>query len=237
MLENFQIMMKSFSALVLFILISMTTVQAQNSTSTPAALANPGGFFIKGGVNFSNISTQNNGSYNNANTLTTFNVGVLADVPLADVLSLQPGVVLTGKGSKASGSFAGVTSTTTFNPLYIEVPVNVVVKLPLSNDSRIFFGAGPYGAVGVGGKWKTTVDAGTNSLNSNDKIKFGSSNGDDLKTFDYGLNGLAGVEISRLMLGVNYDLGLSKIFPNQTNNSANDKNKYRVFSINVGVRF
>ena len=231
-------MKKSFAALFVFILFSMTTVQAQNSISAPAVKANPGGFFIKGGVNFSNISTQNNGSYNKANTLTTFNVGVLADVPLADVVSLQPGVVLTGKGSKASGSFSDVTSTKTFNPLYIEVPVNVVVKLPLGGDSRIFFGAGPYGAVGVGGKWKSTTGGYPGVIIENDhKIKFGNSNSDDLKTFDYGLNGLAGVEISRLMLGVNYGLGLSKIFPNQTDNGANDKNKYRVFSINVGVRF
>lgn len=230
-------MKKSFSALFVFILISMTAAQAQNPTPAPAAPANPGGFFIKGGVNFSNISTQNNGSYNKANTLTIFNVGVLADVPLAPVLSLQPGVVLTGKGAKASGSFADVTYTKTFNPLYIEVPVNVVVKLPLGNDSRIFFGAGPYGAVGVGGKWKNTLDGGELSSTSDDKIKFGNSDSDQLKTFDYGLNGMAGVEISRLMLGVNYGLGLSKIFPNQTDNGANDKNKYRVFSINVGVRF
>lgn len=230
-------MKKILSALFVVILISMTTVQAQNSTSAPATPANPGGFIIKGGVNFANISTQNNGSYNKASTLTSFNVGVIGDVPLADVLSLQPGVVLTGKGTKATGTFAGITSTTTFNPLYVEVPVNVVVKLPLGNDSRVFFGAGPYGAIGVGGKWKNTTDAGSLSTNSDRKIKFGNSNGDDLKTFDYGLNGLAGVEISRLMLGVNYGLGLSKIFPNQTNNGANDKNKYRVFSINVGVRF
>ncbi len=229
--------MKSFSALIVFILISIITANAQNSTSATAVTANPGGFYIKGGVNLSNISTQNNGSYNKANTLTTFNVGVLADLPLASVLSLQPGVVSTGKGAKASGSFAGISSATTFNPLYVEVPVNVVVKLPLGNDSRIFFGAGPYGAVGVGGKWKNTTSGGGLSANSDDKIKFGNSNGDDLKTFDYGLNGLAGVEISRLMVGVNYGLGLAKIFPNQTDNGANDKNKYRVFSVNVGIRF
>ena len=73
--------------------------------------------------------------------------------------------------------------------------------------------------------------------NSDENIKFGNSNSDDLKSFDYGLNGLAGVEVSRLVLGVNYGLGLSKIFPNQDDNDANDKNKYRVLSINVGIRF
>ena len=60
--------------------------------------------------------------------------------------------------------------------------------------------------------------------NSDHNIKFGNSNGDDLKTFDFGLNGLAGIEISRILIGVNYGLGLSKIFPNSDDNSADDKN-------------
>lgn len=226
-----------FSALMILLMMAMMRGQAQSTTTTPAPTANPGGIFIKGGVNFSNISTQKDGSYNDANTLTTFNVGVLADVPLAPILSLQPGVVLTGKGSKASGSLLGVSSTTKFNPLYIEVPVNVVVKLPVGASSRFFIGAGPYGAIGIGGKWKNDTNiGGIAGTSSDDNIKFGNNNGDDLKTFDFGLNGLAGVEVSRFMLGVNYGLGLSKIFPKQTDNDADNKNKYRMFSINVGVR-
>lgn len=223
-------MIKKFSALSFFVLVSICVLQAQSTTTTSSATANPGGFYIKGGVNFSNISTNNDGTYNDANTLTTFNVGLIGDVPLADVLSLQPGVVLTGKGSKAHNSL--LNQTNKFNPLYIEVPVNIVVKLPVGSDSRFFFGAGPYGALGVGGKSKTTGDL----INESHNIKFGDSNGDDLKSFDFGLNGLAGIEISRLMLGVNYGLGLSKIGPIQDNDS-NDKNKYRVFSVNVGIRF
>ena len=224
------------SALMVCVVLSVSLVQAQSSASTSTAAENPGGFIIKGGVNFSNISTHNDGSYSDANSLTTFNVGVLGDVPLVSVLSLQPGVVLTGKGSKASGSFLGASSTTKFNPLYIEVPVNVVAKIPLGGTSNVFFGAGPYGAIGVGGKWKNKTTVGGIESNSDDKIKFGDDNDDDLKLFDFGLNGLAGVEVSRLLIGVNYGLGLSKVFPNSGDNDDNNKNKYHVFSINVGVR-
>ena len=214
----------------------MMQVKAQDATTSTSSKANPGGFILKGGVNFSNISTKNNGSYNDANTLTTFNVGVLADVPLVSILSLQPGVVLSGKGSKASGSVLGVSSTTKFNPLYIEVPVNAVVKLPIGGTNNVFIGAGPYGAVGVGGKWKNNTTVGGIDANSDDNIKFGNNNNDDLKRFDFGLNGLAGIEISRVMVGVNYGLGLSKVFPDSGDNNDNNKNKYRVFSVNVGVR-
>ncbi len=228
-------MIQRFSVLIFFVIVSVMGAQAQSEVA-PVTVANPGGIYIKGGVNFSNISTHNDGSYNDANMLTTYNVGVVADFPLMEVLSVQPGLVFTGKGSKASGSVLGVSSTTKFNPMYIEVPVNFVVKVPIGNDARFFFGAGPYAALGVGGKWKNTTSVGGSNADSDRNIKFGNSSSDDVKALDYGVNGLAGVEVSRLMLNVNYGLGLNKIFPGQTNNSANNKNMYRVLSLNLGVR-
>ena len=63
---------------------------------------NPGGIYIKGGDNFSNISTSNDGSYRDGNMLSTFNVGVIADLPLSTLFSIQPGLVLNGKGSKVT---------------------------------------------------------------------------------------------------------------------------------------
>ena len=58
---------------------------------------------------------------------------------------------------------------------------------------------------------------------------------DRLKRFDFGLNGLAGIEVDRFSIGVNYGYGLTKITSTQTDNS-NDKNKYRTLSVGVGVR-
>lgn len=229
-------MSRKFLALVFLCVLAGATAHAQSATSMVAP-ANPGGFYIRGGVNFANITTSASGSYNKANTLTTFNVGIVGDVPLASVLSVQPGVLLSGKGSEATRSLAGVTSTTRFNPLYVEVPVNLVIKLPVTSTLRVFAGAGPYGAVGVGGQWKNTTTAGGDaSLDAERNISYGSGNDADLKRFDYGLNGLAGVEIGSLMLGLNYGVGMAKIFPNQ-NDNANDKNKFRTFSVNAGIRF
>ena len=68
------------------------------------------------------------------------------------------------------------------------------------------------------------------------KLQFGDTNDDDLRSFDYGVNALAGLEIDRVMLDVNYGLGMSKIVPN-SDDFRNDKNKYRVLSVNVGFRF
>ncbi len=209
---------------------------------------NPGGMYLKGGVNFSNISTTSDGSVNNANTLTTFNVGFIGDIPLADVFSIQTGLYLNGKGSKTESYFGANQSAdyykVKFNPLYLELPANFVIKFPMDNASRFYAGAGPYIAMGIGGKVTGTQNFAGVTSTYEKNIQF---NNDDpttseqedasvnkLRRFDYGVNFLAGVEVNRLMLGVGYQLGLAKIGSTQDN--TNDKNKYRIFSLNVGVR-
>ena len=220
-------------------------VYAQSTNSTASTSVNPkgnqGGIYIKGGVNFSNISTANDGSYRDGNMLTTFNVGVLKDFALTNNFSIQPGLVLNGKGAKVThyygvGSETPVSESLKMNPLYLELPVNFVVKLPVTTGTNFFVGAGPYGALGIGGKYKATATVAGASGETTRNIKYGSDNEADLRRFDYGVNALAGLEIDRVMLNVNYGLGLSKIVPN-TDDFRNDKNKYRVLSVNVGFRF
>jgi hypothetical protein len=221
-------------------MVGQVYAQSTNSTSVNPQ-GNPGGIYIKGGVNFSNISSSSDGSYRDGNMLTTFNAGVVADLPLATMFSIQPGVVLSGKGAKVShyysvGGDVIASDKVKLNPLYIEVPVNFVVKLPITTGTNFFFGAGPYGAIGVGGKYKAEANAGNVDATATHNLKFGNDSNDDLKSFDYGLNALAGLEIDRVMLNINYGYGLAKIVPNSDDNS-NDKNKYRVLSVNVGFRF
>ena len=236
-------MKKRILALALVSATAAGQVYAQTTTSSTSVnpKGNPGGIYIKGGVNFSNISTSNDGSYRDGNMLTSFNAGVVADLPLSNLISIQPGLVLNGKGSKVThyysvGGEVPASDNLKMNPLYLELPVNFVVKVPITTGTNFFVGAGPYGALGIGGKYKATATVAGGSGETTRNIKFGNSSGDDLKSFDYGLNALAGLEIDRVMLGVNYGYGLSKIVP-KTDDLSNDKNKYRVLSVNVGFRF
>jgi len=218
-------------------------VNAQHSS------ANPGGMYLKGGVNFSNISVNSDGSVNNSHTLTTFNVGFIGDIPLADFFSIQTGLYLNAKGAKTESYFGSDQSVNyykvKFNPLYLELPANFVLKFPVDKTSRFYAGAGPYVAMGIGGKVKGEQNIAGNVSTYEKNIQF---NNDDpttgeqedasvnkLRRFDYGVNFLAGVEVDRFLVGVNYGLGLAKIGSTQDNN--NDKNKYRIFSIDLGVRF
>ena len=205
------------------------------------------GQIIKAGVNLANVTISDNGDIDNNRMLTSFHVGISGDFKITPHLYFQPGVLFTGKGSKTE---AGDDDDETYfrastNPYYIEIPVNLVVKTSAS-DSRFFIGAGPYVAIGVAGKNKVEGKYLGTGFSSEDEIEW--SDDDPLtlnyeedagfgrmRRFDFGLNGTAGFEFSKLALGVNYGLGLTKL-QSGANSSTDDNNKHRVFSIFLGIK-
>ncbi|WP_109696100.1 porin family protein [Chitinophaga deserti] len=203
---------------------------------------------VKGGWNVANISDANSGSVDKSRSVNSFNVGAIADIPLSPILSLQPGVFYTGKGTKLergeSGSLAYFKTTT--GPRYIEVPVNLVGKIPVGNDMRIFLGAGPYAAFGVAGKnkWESTVagahTSGESNIKWDDDTPFNDGDPnqgyDKYKRFDYGGNLMAGMEFGNFLVSAQYGLGFGKILSG-TDNSSDDKGKNRVWSFSVGYLF
>jgi hypothetical protein len=205
--------------------------------------------WLKGGVNFANVSYNKKGEVDDANMLTSFHVGIMGDINLAKILAIQPAILFTGKGSKIQSGTPNDNFyyKATTNPLYIEVPVNLVVKLPLiAGGSNIFFGAGPYIAMGVGGKRKIEGHDLAVSFSSKEKIAF--SNDDPatfnneegsglgvMKRFDYGLNGTAGLQLKDVMVALNYGYGLAKL-QSGSNNQADNDNKHRVLGISIGFK-
>ena len=203
---------------------------------------------IKAGVNLANVSVADDGTVDDANMLTSFQVGITGDVHLASILYLQPGVFFTGKGSKLEigRPTENFYAKQTTNPFYIEVPVNFVIKLPFNDESHFFFGAGPYGAIGIAGKAKTdrkVLNFTSHTENSiefsnDDPSTFGEEEGTGLgvlKRFDYGLNGVVGVEGKSLVLSAGYGLGLAKL-QSGSNSSSDNNNKHRVLNFTVGFK-
>lgn len=236
---NSMINMKRIISISTALLFSAITLNAQ---TTP---------MIRGGVNLANVSVNENGRVDKANQLTSFQIGLVTDVALgSNNLSLQPGILLTGKGSKVESGTAGQAGyfKQTFNPLYVEVPVNLVVKAPLGTTTKFFVGAGPYLAMGVGGKVKTEgtrLVTGSYSYDRNivfsndDPTTFNEEEGTGLgvvRRFDYGVNGTAGIEGKTMVLGVNYGLGLAKL-QSGMNDNADNNNKHRVLSFTLGFKF
>lgn len=83
-----------------------------------------------------NVSIAKDGSIDDAKTLVSFHAGLQGDIPIVPFLSLQPGIFFTGKGSKTQSGNTTDQSyyKATSNPMYIEVPVNVVLKVPMGRD-------------------------------------------------------------------------------------------------------
>ena len=211
------------------------------------SVANAQSARIVGGLNLANVSVTDNGRVDDANMLTSFQVGIIGDIHLASVMYLQPGVLFTGKGSKVQNGTEGELGyfKQTFNPKYIEIPVNLVFKTPEVSNTRFFFGAGPYLGIGVGGQVKTERNVGvaTSSerditFSDDDPTTFSEEEGTGLgvvKRFDYGLNGTAGIEGKKLTLSANYGLGLAKL-QSGSNSSVDNNNKHRVLSFTVGFK-
>ncbi|MEP7254378.1 MAG: porin family protein [Ferruginibacter sp.] len=203
--------------------------------------------YIQGGLNLANITKTNSGQTEKNNILPSFNVGLLTRFGISSSFDIESGVLLTGHGSKAETYFNSGNDyvKTKFNPLYIQVPLNAVVKIPLQKKSAIFFNAGPYAAIGVGGKSRTESKIGPLMSSSSRDIKFSNddpftSEQDDaaynkLKRFDFGLNVGGGFEFEHVIIKANYGLGLAKINSTESNNTANDKNKYRTLSFSIGI--
>lgn len=205
--------------------------------------------YVQGGVNLANISKTSSGQTEKNNLLTTFNAGILGRFGLSKTIDLESGLLLDGRGAKAETYFTSGTDDnyvkTKFNPLYLELPLNLVVRIPLEKTTNLFFHGGPYAAIGIAGNSKSDAKFLGVSSSSTSSIKFSNDDPftseqddaayDKLKRFDFGLNVGGGFDLGKVLLKVNYSLGLTKINSTQSNNSADNKNKYRTVSISLGI--
>lgn len=198
------------------------------------------GFGIKGGLNLANLKYEARDESNgipNAKSLQSFQAGIIVDFSIGEWFSFQPGMMLTGKGSKVKYSGTLGTFTQKVNPIYIEVPANILFKPSIGTNTRVYFGAGPYIALGIAGRSSSDAQASIGSYYTDHKLKFGNGNNDDLKRIDIGGNVLAGLEFGNsFMVGAQYGMSLINNAPGGNNDAPNIL-KNKVFSITAGLIF
>jgi len=132
--------------------------------------------------------------------------GILVDIPTGSNFIIQPALNFVQKGTTSEEM--GDKLTTSINCL--EIPLNLMYRSPGKSGS-FFVGAGPSFAFNMSGKMKYEFNDGTPS--EEDEIQFGSDkDNDDIKSFDMGVNFLAGYEFSNgLFLSAGSNLGLSNL--------------------------
>jgi len=216
-------MKKVFLVVALLLGCNMLSM-AQNSQTTDSKIS----WNVKAGMNISNWT---GGDSEGAKAKVGFKIGAGMEYALDKTWSLQPSLFLTSKGAKGEGEGAEGEGKATINQVYLELPVNLQARVPVADKTNILFAAGPYFAYGVGGKMSGEVSfddieytASTNTFGEN-----------KVKRFDAGLGFGVSLEVSKVIIGLEGQLGLTKIGDGEGNSSDSPKNIN--FGVTVGYKF
>jgi hypothetical protein len=193
---------------------------------------------VKAGANFSMMTKKYTllGTENKADlgTHVGFHVGFTSEIPLIANLYFNPGLFFSSKGYIQTTEVAGYTNKYTFNPYFVEIPLHIMFKLPISN-SAIFGYVGPYFSYGIAGNWTNKAELPiVEPQITKDKIKFGSDNGDHMEPFDMGLDVGVGFEVNKFQVSVQYAIGFLNLVPSRPENSTM---KMNVLSVSAAYLF
>lgn len=196
--------MKNLKTILALVLVtsSMQVTFSQTSTDTSKPK-----FGIKGGVNFSNLYTED---VEDNNVLTGFNLGVFAKLPITQTFAIQPELAYTTKGAELEYNNAFVNGTSTFKLNYLELPVLLVVNL--SENFNIH--GGPYFAYLIDGK--ATNDSQGTLFDAENNL-----DNDDFNKFDTGISVGIGYDTNKIGFGIRYNYGLQKVGKERDYNGTN----------------
>ena len=176
------------------------------------------------GINLSTWQNKNDVSTYTSDRIVGLRAGVMVDIPLVGGLSLEPGVMYSGKGGKYTYPIVGETTTTLS---YLEIPVNFKYTYDLGNPGKIFGHVGPYFAYAISGQEKDA--SGTN------KVVFGDGTF-ETKPLDLGLNVGAGYQLPMgLYFRAQYGLGFADTDNITTANSKSTNNSN--IALTLGYQF
>ena len=178
-------------------------------------------FGVKAGINLSSVGGDSDG----ADSKVGFQVGVTMDIPLTQEFYVASGLNFTTKGFKVNGfAYENSYADTKFNPMYLELPIHIGYKLPVAENTKLNFHAGPYIAYGVGGKFSAKVGGHKGDVNV-----FSTGL---LKEFDAGFGLGAGSEFGKIGVGIGYDFGFVNIV-DQSGGKLKNQNAY----LTLGYKF
>lgn len=168
----------------------------------------------KFGMNFSNMT-----KIDESKALPGFTLGVGMDYGFNENWSLQSGLMISSKGFK----FKEGDWKDKYRPIYLDIPILAAYKFNISDNTKFVINAGPYLAIGLGGKNKET---------DKEDIKLFDKDGYDWKRFDLGIQYGIGLELSdRYLINLTGQNGfISPV-------DGGDDPKNMTFSIGVGYRF
>ncbi len=192
--------------------------------------------WLKGGVNSSNMTIQDNQQTYSTDYLSRigYHAGLTGGMRFGFV-GFEGGMLLSSKGynfDQTEDNGDKIAGNTTL--LYLDVPVLLKLSAGLGS-MRVYATTGPVFAFGLSGTY--TVDstlAGQEPKLVEEKIKWGNTADSDIKPsgVDYMVG--AGIELSKLSLGLSYNWSLSNLAPT-TDNGQEIKNSLWQFTLGIKI--
>lgn len=214
------------------ILCSAPTIKAQESQS-------PWTFGVKAGVNASTFKVQDGSSLSNTEGIAGFNGGVTVEYALRNNFFLSSGLEFTTKGADYSTGFFQMPYLEGDNTIvyayskdsrrlrYLQVPLTIGYRIPVSKNVNITFNAGAYFALGVSGKGTRQLSLMNINADGTSNTTFSEGQTNKKGDTDYGLLGGIGVEYKKLSLNANYEYGLRSLYTGESYHTGNSYNTLR----------
>jgi hypothetical protein len=215
-------MNKKLHLITLATTLSALSIKAQDKVTIGA----------RAGINFQNITGKDGAGNELDNKIKVgTNIGLTADIPIAEDIYVQTGLLFSTKGAKDK-TYRKVNIRLS----YLEIPISLLFKPELANG-KLLLGAGPYIGIAVGGSY-------TDANGHKEKYKFaGKVSASEANTqryirrMDLGFNFLAGYELSnKFSFQLNAQLGVANLRTKVEGYSDKTKYKNTGFGISVGYR-
>lgn len=172
-------------------------------------------FSVKGGLCFANYIDENS---NSADAKSGLVFGVNMDIPLQNSnFSFSPSLLFISKGADmtmntsltlSDGTGISTMSKMTATQNYLEIPITMKYRLPISSKLNLTMALGPYLACGISGKTKISTSYSGVAI-SREMNSFGKEVG--IHRLDYGIIYGVGIEYDKLIFSIDYDHGLPSI--------------------------
>jgi hypothetical protein len=117
-------MMKKMILMIVAVTFFGATMIAQDNSTD---LRNKLQFGMKAGLNLSNVYDSKNQEFN-ADFKGGFAVGAFLTIPIGEIIGIQPEILFSQKGYKATGTFLTMAYKSTHTANYIDVPLLFALK-------------------------------------------------------------------------------------------------------------
>jgi OOP family OmpA-OmpF porin len=209
---------------------------------------------LMGGPQMANITEKNSipgwdtatGKYYSGKS--GFHVGMMAEIPISNYFYFEPAILYTQKGrnyakayqTSSSDSFYSYNSNISLSIQYVDIPLNVAYKIPISHKKTNSFliSAGPYLSLFYNGKetinehnqFSSSTQSSDKTINTSEVLDVGKKD-DSYRTFGYGVNARAGFELGNVTLTGFYSQGLDNLYYATYSGTFNHK----VYGASLGI--